>query len=55
MNPLYRCIAGLDVHRMLYVLTVLIEREDGTVAQQQRSFGGFQRDRGSSNSAWAWW
>lgn len=45
MNPLYRCIAGLDVHRMLYVLTVLIEQDDGTVAKQQRSFGGFKRDR----------
>lgn len=45
MNPLHRCIAGLDVHRMLYALTVLIEQEDGTVAKQQRSFGGFQRDR----------
>jgi transposase len=45
MKPLYRRIAGLDVHRMLYVLTVLIERDDGTVEKQQRSFGGFQRDR----------
>jgi hypothetical protein len=44
MKPLYRRIAGLDVHRMLYVLTVLIELDDGTVTQHQRSFGGFQRD-----------
>jgi transposase len=44
MKPLYRRIAGLDVHRMLYVLTVLIEVDDGTVTQHQRSFGGFQRD-----------
>jgi transposase len=45
MNSLYRRIAGLDVHRMLYVLTVLIELDDGTVAKHQRSFGGFKRDR----------
>src|SRR5437016_11480404 len=44
MKPLYRRIAGLDVHRMLYVLTVLIELDDGTVTKHQRSFGGFQRD-----------
>ncbi len=45
MNPLYRRIAGLDVHRMLYVLTVLIELDDGTLVKHQRSFGGFKRDR----------
>ncbi len=41
MPPLYRRIAGLDVHRMLLVLTVLIEQDDGTVGKHQRSFGGF--------------
>jgi transposase len=45
MNPLYRRIAGLDVHRMLYVLTVLVELADGTLEKHQRSFGGFKRDR----------
>jgi transposase len=44
MKPLYRRIAGVDVHRMLYVLTVLIEVDDGPVTQHHRSFGGFQRD-----------
>jgi transposase len=44
MKPLYRRIAGLDVHRMLYVLTVLIELDDGTVTKHQCSFSGFQRD-----------
>ncbi len=29
MTPLYRCIGGMDVHRMLYVITVLIELADG--------------------------
>lgn len=45
MTPLYRCIAGMDVHKMLYVLTVLTELDDGTVEKHQRAFGGFQRDR----------
>lgn len=44
MKSLYHCVAGLDVHRMLYVLTVLVEQADGTVAKHQRSFGGFKRD-----------
>jgi transposase len=44
MKSLYRCVAGLDVHRMLYVLTVLIEQADGGVQKHQRSFQGFQRD-----------
>jgi transposase len=45
MKSLYRRIAGLDVHRMLYVVTVLIEADDGSVEKHQRSFGGFKRDR----------
>lgn len=45
MNPWYRRIAGLDVHRLLYVLTVLIEWDDGTLEKHQRAFGGFKRDR----------
>jgi transposase len=44
MKPLYRCVAGLDVHRMLYVLTVLVELADGGLSKQQRQFKGFQRD-----------
>jgi hypothetical protein len=34
MKPLYRRIAGLDVHRMLYVLTVLIEKAIIAVAHK---------------------
>jgi transposase len=45
MTPLYRCIAGMDVHKRLYVLTVLTELDDGTVEKHQRAVGGFQRDR----------
>lgn len=44
MKSLYRCVAGLDVHRMLYVLTVLTEQADGCLSKQQRQFTGFQRD-----------
>jgi transposase len=44
MKSLYRCVAGLDVHRMLYVLTVLTEQADGSLSKQQRQFAGFQRD-----------
>ena len=44
MQALYRRIAGLDVHRMLSVLTVLIEHDDGSIDKHQRSFGGFTHD-----------
>lgn len=37
--------AGIDVHRMIHVVTVLIEQEDGTVTKEQRQFGGFKRDK----------
>ncbi len=44
MKSLYRCVAGLDVHRLLYVLTVLTEQADGSLSKHQRQFTGFQRD-----------
>jgi transposase len=44
LSPLHRRVAGIDVHRMLHVVTVLIEQPDGSVAKHSREFGGFKRD-----------
>jgi len=44
MRPLHRRVAGIDVHRMLHVVTVLIEQPDGSVQHETRQFGGFRRD-----------
>ena len=44
LSPLYRRVAGIDVHRMLHVATVLLEQADGTIVQHSREFGGFRRD-----------
>ena len=44
LSPLYRRVAGIDVHKMLHVLIAVIEHPDGTVEQQSREFGGFRRD-----------
>lgn len=44
MEVLHKCVAGIDVHRMKHVVTVLIENEDGTVTKHTREFGGFKRD-----------
>jgi len=44
MKSLDHRVAGLDVHRMLLVLTVLVELDDGSLSKQQRSFGSFRRD-----------
>jgi transposase len=44
LNPIYRRVAGIDVHRMLHVVTVLVEGADGTIEQSTREFGGFKRD-----------
>jgi transposase len=46
MKSLYRCVTGLDVHRMLYLLTVLMEQADGSLHKPQRLFTGFQREVG---------
>jgi transposase len=39
-----RC-AGLDVHKMVVVATVLIEQVDGRLYQESREFGTFRSDR----------
>lgn len=39
-----RC-AGLDVHKMSIVVTILLEQADGTVRSETRTFGTFKRDR----------
>lgn len=44
LQAIYRRVAGIDVHRMLHVVTVVIEQADGTIEQQSRQFGGFRRD-----------
>jgi transposase len=44
LTPLYRRVAGIDVHRMLHVVTVLIEHPDGSISHESREFGGFKRD-----------
>ena len=44
LRPIHRRVAGIDVHRMLHVVTVLIEQADGSMQRQTREFGGFRRD-----------
>lgn len=44
MEILHQRVAGIDVHRMKHVVTVLIEDEAGRIDKQTREFGGFKRD-----------
>ena len=44
MEPIHERVAGMDVHRMEHVVTVLVEQEDGTLLKDTRKFGGFKRD-----------
>lgn len=44
LQPIYRRVAGIDVHRMLHVVTIVIEQPDGRIEQSSREFGGFKRD-----------
>lgn len=37
-------MAGIDVHRILHVVIVLIEQPDGSISKHCREFGGFKRD-----------
>ncbi|MCP3712065.1 hypothetical protein M3I54_34815 [Paraburkholderia sp. CNPSo 3274] len=36
LSPLYRRVAGIDVHKMLHVVTAVIEHPDGTIALARR-------------------
>ena len=44
LQPIFRRVAGIDVHRMLHVVTVVVEQPDGSIEQIRREFGGFKRD-----------
>lgn len=44
LHPIHRRVAGIDVHRMLHVVTVLIEQPDGSIERHSRQFDGFKRD-----------
>ena len=44
LQALHRRVAGIDVHRVLHAVTVLIEQDDGSIQRQAREFGGFRRD-----------
>ena len=44
LRDLKRHVAGIDVHRMLHVVTTLIEQPDGTTQWSTCEFGGFKCD-----------
>lgn len=44
MEAIYERVAGMDVHRMEHVVTILVAQQDGTLSQETRRFGGFKRD-----------
>lgn len=44
LQTLHKRVAGIDVHRMKHVVTVLIEDTAGNITRTTREFGGFKRD-----------
>ena len=44
LETLHKRVAGIDVHRMKHVVSVLIEDTAGNLTRQTREFGGFKRD-----------
>jgi transposase len=45
LEPLYNCVAALDVHQAKLTVCVLYEDEAGETQVELREFGGFKRDR----------
>jgi len=44
MESIHKRVAGLEVHRIKHVATILVEEEDRTLTKATRQFGGFKRD-----------
>lgn len=51
LEPLYRCVAALDVHQAKLTVCVLYEDDVGETQLELREFGGFKRDR-QAMAAW---
>jgi transposase len=45
LNPLYPCVAAIDVHQSKLTVCVLHDDEKGKAEVHLRDFGGFKRDR----------
>lgn len=45
LTPIHKRVIGLDVHQAVITACALVEQADGTVSIEERSFGGFKRDR----------
>jgi transposase len=44
MEAVHKRVAGIDVHRMKHVVTILVEQADATLSSEMCEFGGFKRD-----------
>jgi transposase len=45
LEPIVKRVAGLDVHKMVIVATVLLTHEDGVTRKETREFGTFRKHR----------
>lgn len=45
VTPVVKRCAGLDVHKMVVMVTILLEQEDGSITEQTREFGTFRKHR----------
>jgi len=45
VTPIVKRCAGLDVHKMVVMVTVLLEQADGSIAEETREFGTFRKHR----------
>ena len=45
ISPIVKSCAGLDVHKMLVVISIQTEHDDGSIMEETRSFGTFRKHR----------
>lgn len=45
MEPIAKRVAGLDIHKMMIMVTILIEHADGSLEEKTKDFKTFRKDR----------
>ena len=44
-EPIVNRVAGLDIHKMVIVATILVTQKDGETRKETREFGTFRKHR----------
>ena len=55
LEPIVNRVAGLDVHKMVILATILITQEDGETRKETKEFGTFRKSSPVGTMAGSFW